>query len=100
MQLEQIGPSNSFLCSPRQTEEWRQKSPEDSGRVGGGEMPREGKGEWGHSRGGCSITLLPFMLWDRGSFAQFGVTAAVSAVVEPGFELSAALRGRKPHSLS
>lgn len=35
-------------------------------------MPREGKGEWGHSRRGCSITLLPFMLWDRGSFAQFG----------------------------
>lgn len=76
MQVEQIGPSNSFLCSPRQMEEWRQKSPEDSGRVGGGKMPREGKGEWGHSRGGCSITLLPFMLWDRGSFAQLGVTAA------------------------
>ena len=79
-----------------QTELWAWRS----GRVGGGKMPRKGKGEWGHSRRGCSITLLPFMLWDRGSFAQFGVTAAVFAVVEPEFELSAALGNRKPHSLS
>ena len=100
--LDAVGtdwPQQFLLVLPKR-EEWRQESPEDSGRVGGGKMPRKGKGEWGHSRRGCSITLLPFMLWDRGSFAQFGVTAAVFAVAEPEFELSAALGNRKPHSLS
>lgn len=50
----------------------RQEGLEDSKT----EMPREGKGQGGRLHGGRSITLLPFMLWDRGSFAVFGVTAA------------------------
>lgn len=44
-------PQPFFLCSLIQKEEWRQESPEDSGRVGCGKMPRESKGEWAMAAG-------------------------------------------------
>lgn len=54
----------------------------------------------GHGRRGRSITLLPFICGTGAHLLNLGVTVAIFAMVEPEFELSTALRGRKPHSLS
>lgn len=77
-----------------------QKILEEGGRIWG-DAKREPRVNGGYSRRGCSITLLPTIPFTvgQGSFTLSRVTAA-SLLVEPEFELSAALRGRKPHSLS
>lgn len=64
---------------------WRLVKGLEDSREGEGKRPKESKGEWGHLHGGRSITLLPFMLWDRGSFARFGVTAAGFVTAELEF---------------